>query len=409
MLTPTRKTPLQGLELSPPVGPSGLATSRVVEHGQLVYSIDVAKKFSRQMAHDFNNILAVIQGFAAILQSRLQQDEANRVLAEQIDASATEALKLTTWLSSFGNSQADEFTELDLNQVVARFLSQYRDHQPPGVELEVGLEDQLPPLMGDEAQLEQVCRNLWQNAVEAMPEGGVLRWQTSLLWCRQDHPLEAEGSSLVPYLRLRVSDTGTGMDEETQGLMFQPIFTTKTGKARGLGLTLAYDIARAHNGFIEVSTLPGAGTCVDMNFPAQIPASVQTQQKPAATEEQKPHKLLVVDDEAMVRRMLQELLKGLGYDVVSVGSGEAAVAAYRQSPEEISAVILDMSLPGMSGRDTFRCLKELNHRVKVIITTGDPHQQAVHDAMAQGACGIVSKPFRTDHLADVIKQALVSQ
>jgi signal transduction histidine kinase len=88
MLTPTRKTPLQGLELSPPVGPSGLATSRVVEHGQLVYSIDVAKKFSRQMAHDFNNILAVIQGFAAILQSRLQQDEANRVLAEQIDASA---------------------------------------------------------------------------------------------------------------------------------------------------------------------------------------------------------------------------------------------------------------------------------------------------------------------------------
>jgi two-component system, cell cycle sensor histidine kinase and response regulator CckA len=201
------------------------------------------------MAHNFNNILAVIQGFAAILQNRLQQDEANRVLAEQIEASAAEALKLTNWLSSFASSQADEPAELDLNQVAARIPSQCRDNLPTGVELEVKLEDQLPPLMGNEAQLEQVCRSLWQNAIEVMPEGGTLLWQTSLLWLRQDQSLKQGSSGLVSYLCLRVSDTGAGMDEETQGLMFEPFFTTKTGKARGLGLTLAYDIVRAHNGY----------------------------------------------------------------------------------------------------------------------------------------------------------------
>jgi two-component system, cell cycle sensor histidine kinase and response regulator CckA len=159
MLIPARKVTPQSLELSPLAGPSSLAGSRI-EEAQLVHSIDVAKRFSRQMAHDFNNILAVIQGFAAILQNRLQQDEANRVLAEQIEASAAEALKLTNWLSSFANSQADEPAGLDLNQVAARIPSQCRDNLPTGVELEVKLEDQLPPLMGNEAQLEQVCRSL---------------------------------------------------------------------------------------------------------------------------------------------------------------------------------------------------------------------------------------------------------
>lgn len=361
------------------------------------------------MAHDFNNILAVIQGFATILENRLEQDEANRGLAEQIEASAAEALKLTNWLSSFANSQDDEPAELDLSQIASRFLSEGQDSPPPGVELEVELPGQLPPLLGDEAQLEQVCRSLWQNAVEAMPEGGVLRWQTSLLWRRPGQSLEQEGSGLVPYLRLRVSDTGAGIDEETQGLMFEPFFTTKTGKARGLGLTLVYDIVRAHNGFIEVSSGPDAGTCVDVYFPAQMPASEPAQQKPSAMEEPKTHRLLLVDDDDdMVRRMLQELLKGLGYDVTPVASGEEALAAYQRSPEEVSAVILDMSLPGMGGSDTFRSLKELDNQAKVIIATGDPHQQAVHDVMAQGACGIVSKPFHTEHLAAVIKQVLIS-
>jgi two-component system cell cycle sensor histidine kinase/response regulator CckA len=384
-----------------------MAASRT-EEAQLLQSIDVDKRFSRQMAHDFNNVLAVIQGFSAILQGRLQRDEANRSLVEQIEASAAEALKLTNWLSVFANRETDEISQLDLNQVVTQFLSQYQDCPPPGVELVVELADQLPPLLGDEAQLEQVCRSLWQNAVEAMPKGGTLRWQTSLLWRSPAQSLNQEGSNPIPYLRLRVNDTGIGMDEETCKLMFQPFFTTKSGKARGLGLTVAYDIVRAHEGLIEVSTYPGGGTCVDVYFPAQVIAPDQAQLKPGAMEGQKTHKLLLVDDEPMIRQMLQELLKGLGYDVTLAASGEEAVAVYQQFPEAVSAVILDMSLPGMGGLDAFRRLKELNGQVKVIIATGDPHQQAVRDAMAQGARGIVSKPFRLDHLAEVIRQTLIS-
>jgi two-component system, cell cycle sensor histidine kinase and response regulator CckA len=262
--------------------------------------------------------------------------------------------------------------------------------------------------MGDEAQLERVWQNLWQNAVEAMPDGGILRWETSLLRRPQSQCPGQRGGSAGPYLRLRVSDTGAGMDEEARRLMFEPFFTTKTGKARGLGLTLVYDVARSHNGFIEVSTSPVAGTCVDIHFPVPTQGSNQLQPNSTATEGQRADKLLVVDDEAMIRRMIQEMLKGLGYDVMPAASGEEAVAVYQRSSEEVSAVILDMSLPGMGGRDTFHCLKELNDQVKVIITTGDPHQQAVHDMMAQGARGVVSKPFRADHLAEVIRQVLLS-
>jgi signal transduction histidine kinase len=155
MLVPTHKISPQGQppakvsctvnrSSSLPIIPSSLSISGI-EEAQLAHSIDVAKRFSRQMAHDFNNILAVIQGFATIMQNRLQQDEANRNLAEQIEASATEALKLTNWLSSFANSQADELIELDLDHVVARFLSCHRDGLPPGIELEIDLEEQLPP------------------------------------------------------------------------------------------------------------------------------------------------------------------------------------------------------------------------------------------------------------------------
>ena len=371
-----------------------------IEDAKLIHSIQVAKRFGRKTAHDFNNILAVIQGFASILENRLQRDEANRGITQQIEASALEALKLTTWLSTFANNKPTELAPLDLNKVVEECLTAFRNEKPPSVDLQAELAPEPLFLMGDEAQLEQVCRELWSNAIEAMPQGGQVRFQTSMEELPQGSAPGRRDDGLSLFCRLRVSDTGMGVDPETQKHMFEPFFTTKHGKDRGLGLSIVYDVVHAHQGFVQVSSEPGVGTCLDFYFPAQDSHDSE------GRADQKSGKVLVVDDEEMIRVMVQQILKGKAGEVMGAASGEAALDAYQKANGEIKAVILDMTLPGMSGATVFQKLKELDSQVKVIVSTGDPHQQAVHDIMAQGAFGILAKPFSVEHLIQVVQQAL---
>ncbi len=370
---------------------------------QVLRSISGAKGFARRTAHDFNNHIAVMQGFAAIRQSRLHEDEQNRALAEQIEASGTEALKLTSWLATFANDVPLERSQVDLNQVVEGVLAQCKEDIPEGIELAVELSEQLPSLMGGKEKLEQLCGSLWQNAVEAMPQGGTLHWSTSLGW---SPGVEAGNGHRDPFLVLQVSDSGVGMDPETRSRMFDPFFTTKQGRQRGLGLTVGYEIVCAHLGSVEVTSGLGEGTSVKVYLPAQLNPQDGQPDRQASAEVERSRKLLVVDDEELIRQMLHEFLEGEGYDVTAVVSGEEAVAICQDPNVNIDVAILDMSLPGITGQETFKCLMELQREIKVIISTGDPHQQAVHDVMGQGAHGMLSKPFQLDHLAKVVKQLL---
>jgi CheY-like chemotaxis protein/two-component sensor histidine kinase len=383
--------PSGAVEIRPTIGD--------IEDAKLIHSIEVAKRFGRKTAHDFNNILAVIQGFAYILQNRLQGDEANRGITQQIEASALEAFKLTNWLSTFANNKPTELAPMDLNKVVEECLTAFCSEKPSSVDLHIELATEPLFLMGDEVQLEQVCRELWSNAIEAMPHGGQVRFQTGMEEFPQRSVPGQEGEGLSLFCRLRISDTGVGVDPETQKRMFEPFFSTKSGKDRGLGLSTVYDVVHAHQGFVQVSSQPGVGTCIDLYFPAQ------ERHNPEERPEQRSGKVLV-DDEEMIRVMIQHMLKGRSCEVVGAASGGAALDAYQKANGEIKAVILDMTLPGMSGAEAFKKLKMLNSQVKVIVSTGDPHQQAVHDIMAQGAFGILAKPFSTEHLIQVVQQAL---
>ena len=370
------------------------------EDPQISHSIKVAKRFGRKTAHDFNNILAVVQGFASILQNRLRNDEANRGIAAQIESSALEALKLTTWLATFANNHPAGLTTLDLNKVVEECLRAFRDEIPPSVELQAELAPTPLLMKGDETQLVQVCRELWSNALEAMPQGGQVRVVTSLEELPQ-RPAPGQGQDGAScFCRLRVSDTGVGIDPETQKLMFEPFFTTKNGKERGLGLSMVYDVVYAHHGLIQVSSKPGMGAGIDLYFPAQN--SEDSGDQP----DRKSGKLLVVDDEEMIRIMVQHMLKEQGCEVIGVASGEAALDAYHIANGEVKAVILDMTLPEMPGPAAFQKLRDLDQELKIIVSTGDPHQKAVHDVIAQGAFGVLAKPFSAEHLIQVVRQAL---
>ena len=360
-----------------------------------MHSIKIAKNFSRRNAHDFNNIIAVVQGFASILQNRLAQDAANRELAEQIEASACEALKLTSWLSSFANNNPVEMVELDLNQPVEEFLATVWEDKPESVKLRVALGQDLPKLTGDERQLERICQCLWRNAIEAMPDGGTLIWETTI-----EEP-GASGDS--GYVHLSVSDTGEGIDDCAMESIFDPFFTTKHGKDRGLGLTMVYDAVHAHGGYVEVSSQLNVGTCVDVYFP------VQRADSPAATgsgKVQQFQKLMLVDDEEIIHTLVREILKSQDIEMISAATGEKAVKALQESDGSIKGVILDMTLPGMGGAATFAKLRELDPEIKIIICSGDPYQQAVRDAMEAGAFGMLAKPFTPTHFTEVVKHML---
>lgn len=375
---------------------------------RLIHSIAVAKQFGRKTAHDFNNVLAVIHGFTGILQNRLRQDEANLEIVQQIEASALEALRLTNWLSSFANNRSAQLALLDLNRVVEEWATGIWEEKPANIDLEMDFSPDSLLMLGDEAQLEELCRELWLNAVEAMPQGGRVRWQTTVEMLPMPSQTGAEESGSIPMLRLRVSDTGVGMDTKTQESIFEPFFTKKSGKGRGLGLSTVYDTVYAHQGYIRVSSAPGEGTAVDVYFPAQVSESRGQQQLPSSQPNPEPTvgKVLMIDDEAMILEMVGQMLQGLGCEVIGVANGEAALDLYQQSGHEISVVLLDMTLPGISGLETFQRLKELDPDSRIIVSTGDSHQQAVHDAVDQGAFGVLSKPFLAGHLTDVVTRAL---
>ncbi len=377
------------------------------EDAELRRCIAVAKGFSRKMAHDFNNHIAVMQGFASILQNRLKEDEQNRGLAEQIELSGAEALKLTNRLSIFSIDFPAEPVSLDLNQLVQEAIETGRVDQPGEIDLVVELDNQLPELLGDQDRLAQLCRALWQNAVEAMPQGGTLSWRTSLELARK------EGSGELPedlgeddqpaFIRLRVRDTGVGMDEKTKAQILDPFFTTKPGKMRGLGMTEVYETVCNLRGFMEVDSQPEQGTTIEIWLPVESGSPSAEAGAAVAT---RPKRLLVVDDETMLRDILKNFLVQEGYEVVSAADGEEALNSCSRPGAKIDAVILDMTLPGIDGMETFDRLKEIDDQMKVVIATGDPYRQSVHDLMRRGAAGMLSKPFRPQHLSEVIKQVL---
>ena len=373
------------------------------EDAELQRCIAVAKGFARKMAHDFNNHLAVMQGFASILQNRLKEDEQNCGLAAQIELSGEEALKLTSRLSHFSNDVHGKPVPLDLNQLVREAIEAGRVDQPPEIDLVVELDDQLPGFLGEQDRLTQLCRALWQNAVEAMPQGGTLSWRTSLEPARKVGSGELAGNDQPAFIRLRVRDTGVGMDEKTKAQMLDPFFTTKPGKARGLGMTEVYETVSSLRGFIEVDSQLEQGTSIDICLPVEV-GSHSSEAGVAVAE--RPKRLLVVDDEVMLRDMLKNFLVQEGYEVVVAADGEDALKICSRPGAEIDAVILDMTLPGIDGVETFDRLKQIDDQLKVVIATGDPHRQTVHDLMRRGAAGMLSKPFRPQHLSEVIKQLL---
>jgi len=357
------------------------------------------------IAHDFNNILGTIVGYLGLLKEELPGTPELQRYFDVLERSALRASELTRQLLGFARRGKFEVRPLDVARLCSEVTELFRSTLDPRIELRTRFPSDLPMVEGDASQLHQAVLNLCMNARDAMPDGGVL--ELVLQPVIAPDPTSGEPPVLRPYVCLTVRDTGVGMDEHVKARMFEPFFTTKgPGKGTGLGLAMVYGIVRNHGGFLEVDSEVGKGTAVRMYLPVASGAAEPEEAGEAEVDGGAGETILVVDDEEPLCNLLRDVLTRRGYRVLVATDGQEALRLYQEHAGRIDLVILDMTMPGLSGTQTFDALRALDPRVRILLTSGYTQERAARDAVARGAKGFLQKPFLISELAARVREAL---
>jgi PAS domain S-box-containing protein len=365
------------------------------------------------VAHDFNNLLQVINGGADIAMLDLPEEHPAREAVEQIADAGKQAARLVSQLLFFGRRQVMHPAALDLNEVVEDFFRMSPDIVGEDIDVLWRHRVEVSPIRADRTMVEQVLLNLCRNAQEAMPRGGDLTLETRDVDVgeeyRADHPWARPGR----YVLLRVSDTGTGMDEETRERVFEPFFSTKgPGKGSGLGLSTVYGIIKQHGGMIDVESEPGRGTVFDLFWPvAEIEEDEGEEGRPAGDEAEEAFEgaqetILLAEDEEMVREMARMILERAGYTVVAVRDGAEALAAFEERAEEIDLAILDVVMPGVGGREAYEQMRARRPGLRALFATGYNMNTVQADFHLDEGLDLIEKPFSRKDLLRAVQRLL---
>jgi two-component system cell cycle sensor histidine kinase/response regulator CckA len=360
------------------------------------------------IAHDFNNMLAAVQGSISLGALMVAAEHPVHAALNDALAAVRRAADLTRQLLAYSGKGHFQIQRMDLSTHVAELSHLLETTISKKVQLRLELQRDLPPIEADPAQIQQIIMNLVINAAEAIgEERGTVLVTTGV----QDVDARYASGLLAPeelpmgsYVFVEVHDSGAGMDEATKAKIFDPFFTTKfTG--RGLGLAAVLGIVKAHRGAIKVYSSPGKGTTFKVYFAASSGAVDRMEAKPSETF-RGSGLVLVVDDDAGVRLVLKHLLEFFGFDVVDAADGRLGVEAYRARMAEVKLVILDMTMPELSGEETFRELRNLRADVPVILSSGYNEVEATRRFCAKGLAAFLPKPFTPDDLARCIRAAV---
>ncbi len=362
------------------------------------------------VAHDFNNVLTAIAGYAELLREDLPGEDARRGDAEEIIRATERAAALTRQLLAFSRRQVLAPRVLDLNTVVASVDNMLRRLIAADVELRTALAPELGAVRADPGQLEQVIMNLVVNARDAMPRGGKLTIETANAELDESYALEHPAVMAGPYVMLAVSDSGVGMDGITQARIFEPFFTTKEkGKGTGLGLATVYGIVKQSGGNIWLYSEPGRGTTfkiylprVDqpIELPAPTPAARET---PRGTET-----VLLVEDDEAVRALARKMLAAHGYTILAAPSGADALELAASHAGPIHLLVTDVVLPGISGRELAARFESVRPGLKVLYTSGYTDEAVVHHGVLDAGIAFLQKPFSSGSLARKVRETLDS-
>jgi two-component system, cell cycle sensor histidine kinase and response regulator CckA len=371
--------------------------------------MDAIGRLAGGVAHDFNNLLTVILGYCEQMLDQIREGEPMRHAAEEIRHAAERAAALTNQLLAFSRKQMTEPRQLDLNAVVGNTIRMLKRLIGEDITLAVDLDPRLGRVLADEGHMQQVVLNLAINARDAMPNGGRLSIATAN--AELDEAFVQRHVPLTPgrYVMLSVSDTGIGMDDETQARMFEPFFTTKDhGHGTGLGLSTVYGIVKQSGGYIWVYSEPGKGSSFKVYLPrlgSLEEVEVVTPAPPVAAAHGN-ETVLLVEDEAMVRGMVRDMLVERGYEVLTAGTGEEALEVAGRHKGDIHVMVTDVVMPGMGGPDLARRLAPAHPDMRVLFISGYTDDAVLRHGVRDGSAAFLQKPFTLEGLARKVREVL---
>jgi hypothetical protein len=360
------------------------------------------------VAHDFNNMLTVIQGYNRMILDELSAIDPLRDYAEEISRASERAGALTNQLLAFSRRQIIQPRVINVNAVLENTEKMLRRLIGEDIDLLLNLNPEIGNIRADPSHIEQAIVNLVVNARDAMPQGGRVTLETVNVTLDEHYSSSHMGVQPGPFVMIAVSDTGQGMDADTKRRMFEPFFTTKThGKGTGLGLATVYGTVKQMGGDIWVYSELGQGTTLKMYFPR-----VMDSPRAGGEEELAPPRaeagetILVVEDEKAVRELTVRMLSKLGYRVLVAEGGEEAIAIAQSYAGEISLLLTDVVMPNMSGRQVADQLLGVRPRLKILYLSGYTDTTIVHHGVLESGVDFLPKPFSREVLARKIREVL---
>ena len=378
-----------------------------IQHSQRLESLGV---LAGGIAHDFNNLLVGILGNSDLALLDIPRASPAHARVEDIKTAGIRASELTRQMLAYAGKGKFILETLSLNDVIREMGHLIQSSVSKKAVLKFDLSGETPLIEADAAQIRQVLMNLIINASEALgDESGVVTISTGKITADAQYlstVFMQEGIPAGPFTYLEISDTGIGMDKETQKKIFDPFFSTKfTG--RGLGLAAVMGIVRAHKGAIKVYSEPGRGTSFKLLFPCSPQAHPSTHAPlPPADEWRGEGTLLVIEDEEILRNVIQLSLERFGFSVLTAVDGKDGVDIFQQHAGKIRGVILDMTMPRMSGEETFRELRRMQPDIRVLLTSGYNEQDATNRFAGKGLAGFIQKPFQVTSLIARVRAML---
>lgn len=360
------------------------------------------------IAHDFNNLLTGILGYATMLKSRVTPDSFPHRASVTIEGAAQRAVELTEQLLGFARRGKHQIVTVDMHKTIRDVVYLLERSIDKSITLTVKSHTDYACTSGDPGQLQQMVMNLAINARDAMPNGGELTICTERVTVGEDSGQTSPDTPPGDYIRIEVTDTGSGIPSEIQSRIYEPFFTTKEkDQGTGMGLAMVYGIVKNHSGSIQVESEVGRGTSFTIHLPyvestsAGVPVAGASETPARGSET-----LLLVDDEEVVLEAVSDMLGELGYRVISASGGHEALEIYRQHSDEIALVLLDLVMPEMSGGECFSELKTINPAVKVVLSTGYSMDGNVQEIVDLGLVGFIQKPYRMEELGRDIRAVL---
>ena len=409
--------------ISPVRGPYGETASFVCMKRDITLEVDLTRQLHQAqrleavgrlaggVAHDFNNILTVISGNAELALADLPSQDPTAEALREIREASRRAAALTRQLLAFSRKQILQPRVLDLNALVAGTEKMLRRLIGEDVKLSTRLQPNLGAIKADPGQLEQILMNLAVNARDAMPQGGELIFETENIEITETQA--GQGGVRMHsgrYVRLTVTDTGHGMDEETRSRVFEPFFTTKAkGKGTGLGLSTVYGIVKQSAGYIWVESELEEGTSFEVYFPHVDGAPERHHVDAAMVATSGGETILLVEDEETVLKLARSILERAGYTVIAANDGAEALRLIKEHPEPIHLLVTDVVMPGMSGRALADSIQSLREGLPVLYTSGYTDDAIVHHGVLDSGTQLLEKPYSQSALLSAVRKILDSR